>query len=80
MMSIDEVKWFSPKKGYGFLTMDDGKEVFVHYSAIDGSGFRSLEQGEQVQFDVAEGPKGLQAAKVTRNSAPAAARSERPGS
>jgi CspA family cold shock protein len=47
--------------------MDDGQEVFVHYTAIDGNGFRSLEQGEQVQFDVAEGPKGLQAAKVTRN-------------
>ena len=66
------VKWFSPKKGYGFLTMDDGQEVFVHYTAIDGNGFRSLEQGEQVQFDVTEGPKGLQAAKVTRNGVQAA--------
>jgi CspA family cold shock protein len=81
MMSIGVVKWFSPKKGYGFLTMDDGQEVFVHYTAIDGNGFRSLEQGEQVQFDVAEGPKGLQAAKVLRNAAQAAAaRSDRPGS
>ena len=68
-MAIGVVKWFSPKKGYGFLTMDDGQEVFVHYTAIDGNGFRSLEQGEHVQFDVAQGPKGLQAAKVTRDGA-----------
>jgi CspA family cold shock protein len=60
------VKWFSPKKGYGFITMADGQEVFVHYSAIDGNGFRSLDQGEEVQFEVAQGPKGLQASKVTR--------------
>jgi cold shock protein len=65
-MAIGVVKWFSPKKGYGFITMDDGQEVFVHYTAIDGSGFRSLEQGEEVQFEVAQGPKGLQAAKVMR--------------
>jgi CspA family cold shock protein len=77
-MVIGVVKWFSPKKGYGFLTMNDGQEVFVHYTAIDGSGFRSLEQGEQVQFDVTEGPKGLQAAKVTRSGAQASA-SMRPG-
>ena len=73
------VKWFSPKKGYGFLTMNDGQEVFVHYTAIDGNGFRSLEQGEQVQFDVTEGPKGLQAAKVMRNGAQVAAASARQG-
>jgi cold shock protein len=60
------VKWFSPKKGYGFITMDDGQEVFVHYSAIDGNGFRSLDQGEEVTFEVAQGPKGLQASKVMR--------------
>ena len=77
-MAIGVVKWFSPKKGYGFLTMDDGQEVFVHYTAIDGNGFRSLEQGEQVRFDVAQGPKGLQAAKVVRDSALAAS-SERAG-
>lgn len=77
-MAIGVVKWFSPKKGYGFLTMDDGQEVFVHYTAIDGNGFRSLEQGEQVRFDVAQGPKGLQAAKVMRDSASAAS-SERAG-
>jgi len=65
-MSSGTVKWFSSKKGYGFITMEDGQEVFVHYTSIDGNGFRSLEQGEQVQFEVAQGPKGLQAAKVSR--------------
>jgi CspA family cold shock protein len=65
-MSNGTVKWFSSKKGYGFITMEDGQEVFVHYTSIDGNGFRSLEQGEEVQFEVAQGPKGLQAAKVSR--------------
>lgn len=65
-MTIGTVKWFSPKKGYGFITLDDGQEVFVHYSAIDGQGFRSLEQGEKVKFEVSQGPKGLQAANVMR--------------
>ncbi|HLW70036.1 MAG TPA: cold shock domain-containing protein [Candidatus Binataceae bacterium] len=65
-MENGTVKWFSPKKGYGFITLKDGQEVFVHYTAIDGQGFRSLEQGEAVAFEVAEGPKGLQAAKVMR--------------
>ena len=65
-MAIGTVKWFSPKKGYGFITMDDGQEVFVHYSAIDGAGFRSLEQGERVEFEVAQGPKGLQASNVNK--------------
>jgi CspA family cold shock protein len=65
-MTNGTVKWFSPKKGYGFITLKDGQEVFVHYSAIDGQGFRSLEQGEEVSFEVAQGPKGLQAAKVMR--------------
>jgi cold shock protein len=65
-MATGVVKWFSPKKGYGFITMEDGQEVFVHYSAIDGNGFRSLDQGEEVKFEVAEGPKGLQASKVMR--------------
>ncbi len=65
-MANGTVKWFSPKKGYGFITMEDGQEVFVHYSAIDGSGFRSLEQGERVEFEVAQGPKGLQASNVAK--------------
>jgi cold shock protein len=66
-MSTGVVKWFSPKKGYGFITLEDGREVFVHYSAIDGNGFRSLEQGEKVRFELTQGPKGLQAAKVMRS-------------
>jgi CspA family cold shock protein len=66
MSTTGVVKWFSSKKGYGFITMEDGQEVFVHYTSIDGNGFRSLEQGEEVQFEVAQGPKGLQAAKVLR--------------
>ncbi len=65
-MATGVVKWFSPKKGYGFITMEDGQEVFVHYSAIDGTGFRSLDQGDRVQFEVAQGPKGLQASNVSR--------------
>ena len=65
-MANGTVKWFSPKKGYGFITMDDGQDVFVHYSAISGQGFRSLEEGEKVEFEVTQGPKGLQAANVTR--------------
>lgn len=65
-MSTGVVKWFSPKKGYGFITMEDGQDVFVHYSAITGQGFRSLEEGEKVNFEVTQGPKGLQAANVTK--------------
>lgn len=65
-MPVGTVKWFSPKKGYGFITMDDGQDVFVHYTAIGGNGFRSLAEGEKVQFEVTQGPKGLQAANVAR--------------
>ncbi len=59
-MSNGVVKWFSPKKGYGFITLQDGQEVFVHYSAIGGEGFRSLEQGDKVEFEVTEGLAGRQ--------------------
>jgi CspA family cold shock protein len=58
------VKWFNAEKGYGFISQQDGVDVFVHYSAIQGPGYRTLEQGQQVEFDVQEGPKGLQAAAV----------------
>ena len=59
------VKWFSSEKGYGFITPDDGgKDVFVHFSAIAGSGFRNLEEGQRVSFDVQDGQKGPQAAQV----------------
>lgn len=61
-----KVKWFNAEKGYGFIEQDDGPDVFVHYSAIEGSGYRSLEEGEVVQFAITEGPKGKQASNVTR--------------
>jgi CspA family cold shock protein len=60
------VKWFNDAKGYGFIERPDGADVFVHYSAIQGSGFRSLDEGQAVEFDVVQGPKGQQAANVTR--------------
>lgn len=61
------VKWFNDAKGFGFITMDGGEDVFVHYSAIQADGFRSLKEGASVEFDLVEGPKGLQAANVTAN-------------
>jgi CspA family cold shock protein len=60
------VKWFNDAKGYGFITRESGPDVFVHYSAIEGDGFRSLAEGQAVQFEVTEGPKGLQASHVTK--------------
>lgn len=58
------VKWFNGGKGYGFIEREDGPDVFVHYSAIRGDGFRNLEEGQQVEFSIEQGPKGLQAADV----------------
>jgi len=61
-----KVKWFNEKKGFGFIESEDGNDVFVHFSAIETSGFRSLEEGEDVEFEVQEGPKGLAAKSVKR--------------
>lgn len=61
---IGTVKWFNGSKGYGFLAQEGGEDVFVHYSAIQGSGYRNLEEGQRVEFTVTRGPKGLQAADV----------------
>ena len=59
------VKWFNEIKGYGFISRDTGEDVFVHFSAIQGDGFKTLAEGQTVNFDIQEGPKGLQAANVT---------------
>ncbi len=60
------VKWFNSSKGYGFIGRESGEDVFVHFSAIQGDGYRSLKEGERVSFDVTNGPKGLQAENVER--------------
>jgi len=60
------VKWFNGTKGYGFIQQDNGPDVFVHYSAIEGAGFRNLDEGDRVEFTVEQGPKGLQASQVTK--------------
>ena len=65
MRQTGTVKWFNDAKGFGFITTEAGEDVFVHFSAIQSAGFRSLQEGSQVEFDVAQGPKGLQAQNVT---------------
>ena len=60
------VKWFNNEKGYGFISRNSGDDVFVHHSAIQGSGFKSLNEGDSIEFDVAKGPKGLQAQNVVK--------------
>ena len=65
-MATGTVKWFNDAKGFGFITQEGGEDVFVHFSAIQGSGFKTLAEGERVTFDVVQGPKGLQAANVNR--------------
>ena len=63
-MAKGTVKWFNESKGYGFIQGEDGVDIFVHFSGISGSGFRSLQEGQQVEFEVTEGPKGPQASDV----------------
>jgi cold shock protein len=60
------VKWFNNEKGYGFISRNSGDDVFVHHSAIQGAGFKSLNEGDSIEFDVAKGPKGLQAQNVVK--------------
>ena len=64
-MAKGQVKWFSEKKGYGFITREDGDDIFVHYSAIQRDGFKILYEGDEVEFEISEGKKGLQASNVT---------------
>lgn len=63
-MARGTVKWFNNQKGYGFIATENGKDVFVHYTAIKGDGYKSLQQGQSVEFDIVQGPKGEQAANV----------------
>ena len=65
-MEHGTVKWFNTEKGFGFITVDGGDDVFVHFSAIQGDGFKSLEEGQEVEFTIVEGARGPQAAEVTK--------------
>ena len=65
-MAEGTVKWFNDAKGFGFISQDEGPDVFVHFSSIQGEGFKSLAEGERVTFDVEDGPKGLQASNVVK--------------
>jgi CspA family cold shock protein len=65
-MATGTVKWFNPEKGFGFIRQENGEDVFVHYSSIQGQGFRSLEEGQRVSFDVTPGRKGPQATNVQK--------------
>ncbi len=63
-MTVGTVKWFNPDKGYGFIAAETGEDIFVHFSAIQSTGYRSLNEGQSVEFDITSGPKGAQAANV----------------
>ena len=65
-MAQGTVKWFNPEKGYGFITTDDGNDVFVHYSAIQGEGFKTLDEGQSVEFEITQSDRGPQASGVVK--------------
>ena len=65
-METGTVKWFNSSKGYGFISREEGEDLFVHYNAIVGDGFKTLEEGDKVQFEIGESPKGLQATNVQK--------------
>ena len=65
-MEAGTVKWFNGAKGYGFITREEGEDVFVHFNSIEGDGYKSLDEGDQVRFEVGQGPKGLQATNVSK--------------
>jgi len=65
-MATGTVKWFNEAKGFGFITSEDGRDVFVHYSSLSGNGFKSLAEGDKVSFDIEKGPKGPKAINVTK--------------
>ena len=66
ILATGTVKWFSDSKGYGFIEQEEGDDVFVHFSALEGDGFKSLSEGQAVEFDILDGPKGPQAANVVK--------------
>ena len=65
-METGTIKWFNNSKGFGFISREEGDDVFVHYKSIVGDGYKSLDEGDQVQFEIEEGPKGLQATSVSK--------------
>ena len=65
-MNTGKVKWFNAEKGYGFITGEDGKDVFVHYSSINAEGFKTLDEGQAVTYDLTEGARGMQASNVVK--------------
>ena len=65
-MAVGKVKWFNDKKGFGFIEQPNGEDIFVHFSVIEGEGFKSLDEGQEVEYEAVQGPKGLQAARVVK--------------
>lgn len=65
-MAVGKVKWFNDKKGFGFIEQANGEDIFVHFSVIEGDGFKSLDEGQEVEYEAVQGPKGLQAARVVK--------------